>query len=184
MQLRLFSLSLVLASSFAAGGCGLVSDNFDAELKVDFTVDEMGGTFRQEIAVNPADYPDVRENCDAIEKETGQIRSLSIEITDTMENHEALLGSGMVFMRNAGGPEWPAETEENAFATFDRVPLLTGQVITLELTPARRAALADLIFTENCDKALDIKMFGESDRGPVSFKGKVTLFVEFIASAG
>lgn len=182
MQRALRSASWILPAALAFAGCGLVSDNFDAELKVPFTVDETGSTFRQELAVNPQDYKDVKDNCSAVEKSTGQIRTIEIEVEQTMPNNMAQFGSGLVFMKQAGSGEWPDETPSEAFATFDRVPLLDGQIITLEMTPARKAQLANLVFTENCDKAVELKMVGESDSGPVSFSGEVRFIVDFVAS--
>ena len=181
MQCALRLGSLLLPAALAFAGCGLVSDNFDAELKVAFTVDETGSTFSQELSVNPQDYKDVKDNCASVEKSTGQIRTIEVEVQETLANNLAEFGSGLVYMRAAAEGEWQ-ETEAELFATFDRVPLLDGQIITLEMTPARKAQLANLVFTENCDKAVQLKMVGESDQGPVSFSGEVRFIVDFVAS--
>jgi hypothetical protein len=175
--MRLYIAPALLAASVFAG-CGLVSDNFDAELKVNFTVDGTGRTYDKTLSVNPADYQDVQQNCDSVEKSTGQIRSITIEILSLNSNNNATYGSGKVFMKAGGTGEFPTEP----FAEHDLVPLIAGQSINLDMTPARRAAIAELVFTEHCDKPVDVKLIGEADREGVAFEGKVTFFVDFIAS--
>lgn len=179
--LRKHSWPILLSGAFAISGCGLISGNFDAELRADFIVDGTGHLFEKELTVNPADYPDVEDNCGAIEKETGQIRTMTVEVLTVNQNNKATYGHGEVYMRHATETPWPADDPANAFASFQDTPLLTGQVITLDMTPARRKALAELVFTENCDRALQIRMVGASDAGPVSFSGRVTFFVDFVA---
>ncbi|MFO0728455.1 MAG: hypothetical protein U1E65_32060 [Myxococcota bacterium] len=193
--------TLILLGSVAFGGCGLVSDNFDGELSADFTVNNNDHTFVNELIVNPQDYKDVRDNCDRIKKETGQIREISIELSVQQNNH-ATYGSGLVFMRHntelnqpwgspidgamPGNPAdpWPAELEALSVARFDRVPIVDGLVITTAIRPAMRRQIADLIFTEKCDQVIDIKMLGAADAGPVVFNGTVKFKVDFVATAG
>ncbi len=194
--------SLLLLGSVGFGGCGLVSDNFDGELKADFQVDKMDHTFLNELVVNPQDYKDVRDNCAHIKKQTGQIREISLEIS-VPEANRAKYGSGLVFMRHNGTVgqswgepaiddlvvgdftnPWPAAAEALAVARFDRVPIVDGMVITTAIRPAMRRMIADLIFTDNCDQPIDLKMVGAADDGPVVFNGQVVFKVDFVATAG
>lgn len=170
----------LLATTLALStGCGFVSENLDGRLTVDFIVESMGTEFVNELKVNPNEYQAVRDNCSSIEKETGQIREITISV-DTNQGHTANYGWGEIFMRGPTTEEWPAEPKaEDLVAVFERVPLVEGQVITVELTAAQKAKIARLVFTENCDKEVQIKMSGNAD-GPTHFASTITIVADFI----
>jgi hypothetical protein len=64
-------------------------------------------------------------------------------------------------------------------AVFERVPLVDGQVITVELNAAQRAKIARLVFTENCDREVQLKMVGHAD-DTTNFAGEITIVADFI----
>lgn len=177
--MRLASAPALFAATLFASGCGFVSENLDGELDVTVTVESMDTDFVNEVEIDPSTYPEVRDNCSSIEKETGQIREINIQVT-TNAGHEAHYGWGEIYMRGPDGGAWPDDPPAtDLVATFERVPLVDGQQVSVELTAAQKAKIARLVFTENCDKKVMIKMKGHAD-ARTHFVAKIILVADFI----
>ncbi len=173
-------LSVLALATVVGSGCGVVTSEVSAELRANFKVQSTSDdpTYTNLIDVNPADEKDVRDNCSRVDKETGGIREIRIDI-QTQEGHRAKFGWGRVYARHGSG-EWEP-TNADLVADFDRVPLVTNQVVTLEATPSQKSKLTKLIFTENCDTPIQFKLVGEADETPVVFNGNIYIAVDFIA---
>lgn len=172
-------VSLLAVPLLLATGCGIVSENLNGNLSVKFTVDSTDTDFVNELKVNPNEYQSVRDNCSSIEKETGQIRDITISV-QTNEGHLAKYGWGELYMRGPVADAWPATpATSDLVAVFERVPLVDGQVITVELNAAQRAKIARLVFTENCDREVQLKMVGHAD-DTTNFAGEITIVADFI----
>ena len=172
-------VSLLAVPLLLASGCGIVSENLNGNLSVKFTVDSTDTDFVNELKVNPNEYQSVRDNCSSIEKETGQIRDITISVS-TNEGHLAKYGWGEIYMRGPTADTWPEPPAPSELvAVFERVPLVDGQVITVELNAAQRAKIARLVFTENCDREVQLKMVGHAD-DTTNFAGEITIVADFI----
>lgn len=179
MRLASASLAATLTAGLLGTGCGFVSENLDGKLTVDFTVNSDDTDFVNELSVKPDTYQAVRDNCSSIEKETGQIREITISV-DTNEGHLANYGWGEIYMRGPTTEAWPeVPAATDLVATFERVPLVDDQVITVELSAAQKAKIARLVFTENCDKEVQVKMTGHADAA-THFASTITIVADFI----
>jgi len=177
-----FVRTTAIAALMLGSGCGIVTENLDGTITVDFTVDKTTTDYDNELAVNPNDYAAVRDNCSSIDKETGQIQQITVDLR-TAEKHRAQYGYGEVYMRGPTAEDWPDIATLNpadAVAVFDRVPLVDGQRVNLIMTPATRRKIARLVFTENCDQEVQMKLVGHADQGPVNFSGHITLTADFV----
>lgn len=169
----------VFAAAFGLSGCGLISQDFDGQITVNWSVDDEDNLYNTPFTVDTNSNPDIRDNRDKIVENSGNVRSISINITRLDPTNRAQLGFGLVFMREVDGPAFPPETEENALASFSGVPLEEGQVFRVSMTPAQRLLAADLIFRA---PVIEVKFVGGTDVGPVRFDAQAIFEVEFTAS--
>lgn len=178
-RMSLVRLSVLGLTALSLGaGCGLLREDIDTDISVDFTVDRPTLRYDNEISVNPSDYQEVKENCASLEAETGRIRRILFEVTRNDSPDPAnQLGWGLVHMRGPTKDPWPDLEDLNpadAIGDFQAVPLAPGQVMELDVSAAQRAKIAKFVFTPNCDQEVQMKMHGRASSGPVKFAGRIT----------
>lgn len=180
MQLRSlrFALPLLAAPMLS---CGLTVQDFDGKVRVNFVITGDNASYADEFVVNTDSNTDVRDNRDKIKEGSGKIREIRIEVASLESNNTAAIAWGEVYMRKAGSMEaWPTESPDNALALFTAVPLVPGQNFKLDISPAKRAAIAKFVFDKN-NTQIDVKIRGWTDTGPVAFSAAVIFHVEFTA---
>ena len=178
-QLRILALPLASFASVALAGCGLISQDFSGQLEVPITIDSMESTYSGVEYLNINDVnPELRDHRDKIAEGSEKVREIRIEIAQRLDKNLATLGWGQVFIRKSSEDAWPEEPLENAIAVFDGVPIEDGQNFKLVVPPHRRKLLGDVLFRE---PEIDVRVRVGADSGPVHFKAKIILSIEFTA---
>jgi len=156
-------------------GCDTITTDISASVKVDFTVDATGNTYEETFSVNPLEHKDIKDNADKIK--SGTIVKVQVEIISLGAMNAATTASGPHYAKLASA-SWPDEVAANQLAAFENVPLTVGQVITMTMSTEQNTKLADLLFPEGGPQAVDAKIVGTSDMGPINFEAKAIIDIE------
>lgn len=159
----------------ALAGCDSLTTDINATIKVNISVDANGNTYEEIFSVNPLEHQDIKDNADKIK--SGSIVKVQMEITSLGANNMATMGSGQLYAK-LGSAAWPEAIAANQLASFENVPVMAGQVITMSVSTEQNTRLADLLFPEGGPQQIDAKVVGETDTGPLAFEAKIILEVE------
>jgi hypothetical protein len=150
MSTARFALLVPALSSLTmfSTGCGLISKAFEGTARFGFSIDSMMASYDKVEEFNPNSDDDVRNNKDKIK--SGQIKAITIEISDIKNTNKAKYLGGQIDVKRAKEPKTNYIT---AAGRWDGIPLYAedgspaiGQVITLDLTPDTITKLRDLVF--------------------------------------
>ena len=165
------------ASVGLTSGCAAFASFQEGEITKTIEIEGQNTTFDQVVMIDTNEIPEVRDNRDKIIDGTFKVRSIRLQVENIQTSHMATLAWGRFYIM-AEGETFPEDTLENADAGFEAVPITEGQEVTLDVSPAHAARMANTIFTS---PNLQAKIIGETDVGPVDFSVKVVFEVEFEA---
>lgn len=183
MQLapRLLLLPILATASVSNLGCGLLSADFEGQVKIEVSLDDEDKEFFSIEKVNPEDNEDYRNNKDKISD--GRIDSIDLEFTSVIPCIEgqnagcnrSTLVVGQVDVRRAGTEDWVA-----GVGAWEGIQVIEGNKFRLNLAVEQQEAINKLVFEEGGE--LDVRLAGIADQGPVKFNVQVVLNMTFTAS--
>lgn len=178
-------LTVVAATVFATG-CGLISADFEGDVRVTFDFDEEGSRYEGFEFVNPDDYQDYADNKDRIKD--GELIGMELAIIDVPQRNNARQIFGQVDVRRAGvTPDAPTPEFITAVAEWQGVDLVENNAVDIELSPAAKAQVDDLLFSDNAGP-IDLRIVGtasiaidQTSTPTVAFTGQITIRLRFTA---
>jgi len=172
-------------------GCGFDALELSTDLRLSFNVDGDNGVFDKEQSYKPDDNEDIRQNREKLAESVIRIREITVDINRVSDETEANFAWGKVYAFPANKPLEQADIEKDqvlgceesllSTACFEAIPLVATEGIHLDMTPAQKAKLVDLVFNH---PELAIKLIGWTDRetSPTVFQADVVFSIEATAS--
>jgi hypothetical protein len=166
---------LLLAPLFALGlgGCGLISADFEGQVKLVVDVNDDDSSYFAIKDVNPEDNQDYRDNKDKIRE--GRIDSIDLEFIQIGAENLSQIVVGQVDVRHKGDTDWIT-----GVGAWEGIQVIQGNKFRLNLAAEQQEAINKLVFEEG--GILEFQLAGVADQGPVKFQVQVVLNMTFTAS--
>lgn len=181
MRLARTSLPLLIVAASTQPACSLLESDFDTSVQLDFEVDDPDRTYSSIDAFNPNDNDDFRENRDRIQDL--RIESMEFVFLGIDPENEADLVLGQADVREAGEMDPEVNPWVEGVSAWEGVQVLSNNRFFVDVPGTRQEALTDLLLgVEPGDgNALEVRIDGRADQGPVDFDIRVTVNLAFQA---
>lgn len=176
MRSSLAPLAIALLAA-TQPACSLLDTDFEGSVRLLFNVNDPDTVYQSVDMFNPNDNEDFAANRDRIR--TGTIESMEFRFQQVMPDNRSSLVLGSADIRPAGSmDEW---TE--GVSAWEGVQVISNNTFFVDVPADKQQILTDLIFeTEEGDpEALEVRIDGLADQGPVMFDIQVTLNMIFTA---
>jgi hypothetical protein len=175
---RTGALAALLLQGLAAAGCGLVSADFEGDVKI--TVEagdptDATKTYADIVTFDPEENQDYRDNKDRIK--SGEVIGIELEFVRLHPDNRATIGFGQADVRKKR--EGAEDPWLEAVANWEGVQIVEGNKVRLTLPVEKQAALNKMLFEDS--GPLEFRLRGEADQGPVAFTVQATIFLRFTA---
>ena len=174
------ALSSLLLASVAGSGCGLISADFEGDIKLRVSVGDPtdpDNRYEDLVVTDPEDNADYRENKDKIK--SGQVTAVELEFINITPGILSNLVVGEAHVRKQREGQAPNEGWVQAVGVWEGVQVIQGNKFRLTLPAEGQRHLNRIVFDE--PGPIELRLTGVADRGPVAFEVQVTLFMRFTA---
>lgn len=160
---------------FGGSACSLFDSDFTGTVNLDFIVDDADATYQSNDLFDPNENEDFANNRDRIKD--GTIESMEFRFLDIRADNASEIVFGQVDLRPANSSDAWVE----GVSAWSSIPVLNDNVFVVQVPAVNQEILSDLVFRGDDASALELRIDGNADQGPVKFNIRATLNMVFTA---